>query len=219
MGRPKRVTAGGLVYHVLNRGNRRARIFLKPQDYAAFLDAIVEGLDRHPTEVLGLCLMPNHWHLVLCPKEDGDLTRFVGWVTNTHVKRYRQHYEDKVGGHLYQGRFKSFPVQNDSYLLTVLRYVEANPLRCGLGLHAEDWPWSSFSLREKSAGSFLSPWPVARPVDWKSLVEARWSEPELAQIRRSADRGSPFGEAGWAESTAIRLALQSTLRAPGRPPR
>ena len=148
MGRARRVAAGGIVYHVLNRSNRRARMFHKPRDFDAFLKVIEEGLSRIPCRVLGLCLMPNHWHLVLWPHADGDLSRLLAWITNTHVKRYRQHYHDKVGGHLYQGRFKSFPVQDDGHLLTVLRYVEANPLRCGLSQRAREWPWSSCALRE-----------------------------------------------------------------------
>src|SRR4051794_18867721 len=136
MGRARRVSAGGIVYHVMNRGNRRADVFHKPGDYDAFVQVLAEGLQVVPCRLLTFCVMPNHWHLVLWPHADGDLSRFVGWVTNTHVKRHRQHYEDVDGGHLYQARFRSFPVQTDPHLLTVLRYVEANPLRAGLALRA-----------------------------------------------------------------------------------
>jgi putative transposase len=218
MGRPRRAAAGGVVYHVLNRANRRARIFHKPRDYEAFLRVLAEGLERLPCRLLALCLMPNHWHLVLCPHADGDLSKFLAWVTNTHVKRYRQHYHDKVGGHLYQGRFKSFPVQDDAHLLTVLRYVEANPLRAHLAQSADEWPWCSYALRGGPwAAPLLSEWPLPLPADWGARVESRWREQDLAAVRTSLDRGRPFGEAAWVLETARRLGLEVSLRPPGRP--
>ncbi len=135
MPRTARAAVGGVVYHVINRGNGRMRIFHKPADYDAYVKILLEGLEVVPTmRVLGYCLMPNHWHLVLWPRHDGDLSRYLAWVSNTHVRRYRRHYHDEGrGGHLYQGRFKSFPVQSDGHLLAVLRYVEANALR-------RNWP-------------------------------------------------------------------------------
>jgi putative transposase len=184
MGRARRVASGGIVYHVLNRANRRARMFHKPGDYQAFLKVIEEGLARIPCRLLGLCLM---------------------------------HYHDKVGGHLYQGRFKSFPVQEDGHLLTVLRYVEANPLRCGLSQSACQWPWSSCSLRQGTMQSLLSEWPLPCPADWHALVEARWAQPELARLRSSVDRGSPFGQEHWVLQTARHLGLESTVRQHGHP--
>jgi putative transposase len=213
------VAAGGIIYHVLNRANRRARIFHKPRDYDAFLKVVEEGLSQIPCRMLGLCVMPNHRHMVLWPHADGDLSRLIAWITNTHVKRYRQHYHDKIGGHLYQGRFKSFPVQEDGHLLTVLRYIEANPLRCGLSQRAGQWPWSSCSLRQSPIKSLLSDWPFPVPPDWESLVEERWPEPELNRLRASVDRGTPFGQDTWVLQTARQLGLDSALRQRGRPKR
>src|SRR5665213_3718570 len=194
MGRPRRVTAGGIVYHVLNRANRRAKIFHKPRDYAAFIKILAEGLERTPCRLLGLCVMPNHWHLVLWPHGDGDLSRLMAWISNAHVKRYRQHYHDKIGGHLYQGRYKSFPVQEDEHLLTVLRYVEANPLRAHLADRAGEWPWSGDALRKGQFAPLLSEWPLPRPPDWSDWVESRWKEDELREVRTSIARGRPFGQ-------------------------
>jgi putative transposase len=218
MARPRRVVAGGIVYHVLNRANRRARMFHKPRDYDAFLNILAQALERIPCRLLALCLMPNHWHLVLWPYLDGDLSKLMAWITNTHVKRYRQHYHDKIGGHLYQGRFKSFPLQGDHHLLTVLRYVEANPLRSELAQRAHEWAWSSCALRETPwAQQCLSDWPLPRPADWNHLVEARWNKAELATLRTSIDRGRPFGEPAWVNQTAAKLGLTATLRPLGRP--
>jgi putative transposase len=205
------------VYHVLNRANRRARIFHKPRDYEAFLKVLAEGLERVPCRVLGLCLMPNHWHLVLWPHGDGDLSRLMAWISNTHVKRYRQHYHDRIGGHLYQGRFRSFPVQEDGHLLTVLRYVEANPLRARLAERAGEWPWSSDALMKGKFASLFSAWPLPRPGDLSEWVEARWKDEEWSEVRTSVARGRAFGQEEWVQATTKRLGLELTLRPVGRP--
>ena len=143
MPRTARAAVGGIVYHVLNRGNGRIGVFRKPGDYLAFLQLLLDGKTKAQIELFGFCLMPNHWHLVLRPKGDRDLAGYLSWVTNTHVKRYRAHYR-RTSGHLYQGRYKSFPVEDDVYFRTLMRYVEANPLKAKLVDHAQDWQWSSF---------------------------------------------------------------------------
>ena len=126
MPRQARVAPGGLVYHVLNRAVARLPLFQKPDDYDAFERVLVEAHQKHPIRLLAYCLMPNHWHMVLYPREDGELTAFVRWLTHTHTMRWHAHYHTAGTGHLYQGRFKSFPVQTDEHFLTVCRYVERN---------------------------------------------------------------------------------------------
>ena len=121
-----------MVYHVLNRGNGRMRIFHKAGDFEAFERVLAEGLQRYSVDLLTYCLMPNHWHLVVRPKTDEALGHWMGWVGVTHVRRYHEHYHSRGGGHLYQGRFKSFPVAEDDYFLALCRYVEANALRAHL---------------------------------------------------------------------------------------
>ena len=140
MPRTARASLGGLTYHVLNRGNARAQVFHKPEDYQAFLDMMVQATIRIPMRILAYCLMPNHFHLALWPHLDHDLSRWMHWLLTTHVRRYLRHY--RSSGHVWQGRFKAFPIQEDEHLLVVLRYVERNPLRAGLVQRAEDWEWS-----------------------------------------------------------------------------
>jgi putative transposase len=129
MGRALRAAVGGLIYHVLNRSNGRWPLFDKPGDYEAFERVLAEAQQEHPLPLLAYCVLPNHWHLVVAPEADGDLSRFVGWLTLTHTQRWHAHRHTAGNGHLYQGRFKSFAIQADEHLLTVCRYVERNPLR------------------------------------------------------------------------------------------
>src|SRR5438046_8114769 len=142
MPRRPRKPADGQVYHVLNRGNCRTDLFHKDGDFLDFLKLLEEGRQQFKMRILGYCLMHNHWHLVLWPRRGPELSRFVAWISSTHVRRWREHRGSVGQGHLYQGRFKSFIVQSDEHLLTLLRYVEANPLRGGLVRFAQDWRWS-----------------------------------------------------------------------------
>jgi len=123
MPRSKRVDEKNAIYHALNRGNGRSVIFLKEGDYEAFENILSEGLVRYPCRILSYQLMPNHWHFVLQPTEDGGLSNFLRWVTLTHTMRYHAHYHTASEGHVYQGRFKSFPVQTKKGVRTLCRAV------------------------------------------------------------------------------------------------
>lgn len=218
MPRTARAIEAGLVYHVLNRGNGRMRLFHNDADFAAFERVLGEGLERCPVDLLTYCLMGNHWHLVVRPRTDRALAQFIGWVGVTHVRRHHEHYRTRGGGHLYQGRFKSFPVQEDAHFLTLCRYVEANPLRAGLVQRAEDWPWSGLHTRREGGKPLvLCDWPVNRPRNWMSLVNGVWEPKELERLRTSVNRGRPWGEEKWVQRIARRLDLLFTLRNPGRP--
>ncbi len=220
MGRPKRATDGGVIYHVLNRGNARMTIFEKDGDYEAFERIPEEAVERYGTDLLAWCLLPNHWHLVVKPHTDGELSRFVGWFTLTHTQRWHAHYHNTGNGHLYQGRFKSFLVQEEDYFLTVCRYVERNALRANLVERAEDWRWSSLwrwhqgsTVQKRLLGS----WPVRRSPGWLEYVNTPQTDAEQLALRRSVVRGSPYGDARWSKRMVKRLGLESTLRPHGRP--
>jgi putative transposase len=221
MGRPLRTSLGGYVYHVLNRGNGRATVFHKDDDYAAFERILGEALQHVPgLRLLAYCLMPNHWHLVVWPRRDGELSDFGHWLTLTHTQRWHAHYHDVGTGHLYQGRFKSFPVAVDEHFLQVCRYAERNALRAGLVGRAEQWRWSSLWRREQGDSALLqclSEWPVERPKNWVELVNEVQTEGELAALRQALQRGQPYGSARWVARVASRLGLESTLRPRGRP--
>ena len=220
MGRAVRVDAGGLVYHVLNRANARLRIFAKDGDYEAFETVLEQARARFGTRVLAYCVMPNHWHLVLWPRAQRELSRFVGWLTLTHTQRWHAHYRNVGSGHLYQGRFKSFVVEQDEHLLSVCRYVERNALRASLVTQAARWRWCSLWRRDRGGGeqqALLSDWPVPRPANWLSWVQQAQTPAEEEALRRCVQRGAPFGSAGWVERMARRYGLHTTLRPRGRP--
>lgn len=216
---PRADTAGGL-YHVLNRGNLRADIFKKEADFAAFEEILYEGLQLYEVELYAYQLMTNHYHLVLRPLVDGEMSRFMGWVGGTHTMRYHAHYKTSGTGHVYQQRYKSFPIQDDDHFFVVCRYVERNALRAGLVKRAQDWRWGSlwrWLQKSKPDPQLLSGWPLARLPGWTARVNKSLTKAELDAVRLSAQRGTPLGDEDWVQSTAEKFDLQSTLRPRGRP--
>jgi putative transposase len=220
MGRPLRAAVGGLIYHTLNRANARLAIFEKEADFAAFEQIIAEALIRSDMRLLAYCVMPNHFHLSLWPRGDGDLSNFMRWLTLTHTQRWHAHRHTAGSGHLYQGRFKSFPVQSDDHFLTVCRYVERNALRAGLVTRAEDWRWGSLWRSHNSDAAEmprLSPWPITKPADWTLRVNMPMTSAEEQAVQQRIQRGQPYGTTQWQKRTAARLGLESTFRPRGRP--
>ena len=217
MPRTARASLGGLCFHVVDRGNARATVFRDGDDYAHFLELAAEATGRVGMRVVAYCLMPNHIHFVLWPRADGDLGRWAHWLLTTHVSHH--HKRHGSSGRVWQGRFKAFPVATDRHLLTVLRYVERNPLRAGLVSRAADWPWGSLPSRH---GRFENPRletesPIALPRTWPRIVEQPLTESELRAIRRCSGRQRPYGDESWAAATAVRMGLDPVERRPGRP--
>ena len=201
---------------MLNRGNARAKVFHKEGDYAAFVDLLAAANERLPMRILGYVLMPNHFHLVLWPRTAGDLSRWMQWLLTRHVRRYHRHYHSAATS----GRdaSKPFPIEQDEHLVTVLRYVERNPLRAGLVERAQDWHWSSLAWRPKGKRpAMLAKWPIACPRGWIELRQAAADgsgAPGLATQHRPRH---PFGDDRWNQRVAKRLGLESSLRPRGRP--
>ncbi len=196
------------------------RIFQTDADYEAFERVLEEAVARTETRLLAYCVMPNHWHLVLWPREDGELSRLAGWLTLTHTQRWHACRGSAGTGHVYQGRFKSFPVQDDEHFYTVCRYVEGNALRAGLVERAEDWRWSSlhrWAHGTAAQKALLASWPLPRRRGWLKHVNRAQSEAELRALRRCVQRGCPFGDLSWSDRMVRRLGLESTLRPQGRP--
>lgn len=220
MPRRPRLAVGDLAYHVLNRRVGRFPLFEQPGDYAAFETILAEAAVRTRIRLAAYCLMPNHWHLLLWPRHDGELSDVVRWITVTHTQRWHAHRKTAGTGPVYQGRFKSFPVQTDEHFLTVVRYVERNALRAKLVSRAEDWRWGSLWRRiqgDPELSAWLSDWPIERPRDWVARVNRPHTASELESLRLSVQRGRPFGEEAWVDRMAKRFGMESTVRPRGRP--
>ncbi|HJR61637.1 MAG TPA: transposase [Vicinamibacterales bacterium] len=219
MPRIHRSAPDGLAHHVINRGNNRKTVFHKVGDYQAFLRFMREAQDRIAIRILAFCLMPTHFHIVFWPETMASLSAYMRLLMNAHVRNYHQHYGTCGHGHIWQGRFKNFPIQHDVHLLRVLRYVEANAGRAHLVRQSEDWRWGSLAAPGDAERPELSDSPVARPDDWLDYVNDPVGQREMDSLRRSVRRGAPYGEPAWTESVAKTSGLEFTLRPPGRPRR
>jgi len=225
MARTPRLMPAGYAYHVLNRASGQQPIFAAAADARRFVEVLAAAVERVPEAgLLAWCLMPNHWHLVFHPSADNVVQRLLQWLSLTHAQRHRTAHRSVGTGHVYQGRYRSFPVATDAHLLTVIRYVERNPLRAGVVDDATAWPWSSASRparRGYRQAPALVPWPIARPADWLSLLNRPATAAEEAAERqrlcRSLERGSPYGSAEWVAAAVAQLDLGATTRQPGRP--
>lgn len=220
MGRALRTDVGDHVYHVLNRANARATLFKKPADYLLFEEVLAKAEERTDMRILAFTVMPNHWHLVLYPRKDGDLAKFVNWLTLTHTQRWHAAHKTIGHGHLYQGRYKSFLCESDTHFIQLIRYVERNPLRANLVQQATGWRWGSAWRRESGTAEqrkILSSWPVPMPPRYAALLQEPQSQTEVEALRRSVLRGNPFGSDEWSEQMIAQFKLEGTIRPRGRP--
>jgi len=222
MPRRARTLIGGYAYHVLNRANGRLRLFRKEADFAAFEGLIAEARERINLRILAYAVMGNHWHFVVWPRSGrgSDVSDFFRWLSVTHAQRWHARHDTSGMGHLYQGRFKSFPIAPDEHLLAVLRYVERNPLRAGLVARAEEWHWGSLYRRLKGTPeerALLGSGPVPLGLQWTRHVNQAQSEAELAAIRESLRRGRPYGGEAWQRKVSRQMGLEHTFRSRGRP--
>lgn len=206
-----------MVFHVMNRAVRRAVLFKTTADYDAFFRVLREAVARLPMRILAMCVMPNHWHLVLWPEGDTDLTRFVGWLSLTHACRWQRVHGTRGTGPVYQNRFKAIPVETGHHLLMVLRYVERNAVRARLVPRAEDWPWCSASLLTGTDMPTMHDWPIPRPPNWLDLVNEPEPTSGLQAIRKAVGTSGPFGSDRWRDETIKRLGWRYGVRPVGHP--
>ena len=155
---------------MINRGNDRRTLFHEAADYENFLRLLTLAKHRYKVTVFGLCLMPNHFHVLIRPEADHALSAYLHWVQGCYARDLRSHTRTLGNGHVFQRRFWSGPIQDQHHFLTVLRYIEANPVAGSLVATAESWPWSSLALREDPESDLLETLPLALPAEWSDLV-------------------------------------------------
>ncbi len=220
MPRVPRIDIGGQIYHIINRANGRQTIFHKKEDYIHFEKLLAEAKKKFDMRIVAYVLMPNHWHLVLCPKHDGDLSAFMQWLTLTHTQQYHSKKQSIGYGHIYQGRYKSFLIDKDNYLLTVIKYVERNPVRAKLAKRVEQWRWGSGYRRlygTTKEKEILSQPLVQLPKNHRSWVNELDNSEELDNVRLSVNKSKPFGTTKWIKRIVERFGLGITMRGRGRP--
>jgi putative transposase len=216
MPRPPRIIVPQWCYHFINRANQKSRIFHEASDYDAFIELIGEAQSRVCVPILAYCLMPNHVHFVVRPESGEELTEWAHWLFSSHAHRYHARHDSS--GHVWQGRFKTFAIQGDQHLLTVMRYVERNALAGNLVVRAEDWRWGSLRWRQQSAVPLaLAECPIDLPSYWLDYVNDPQTAVELAEIRTCVNRQRPFGSEDWVSAATQRLKNQQSMDPIGRP--
>jgi putative transposase len=196
MARAPRIDVGDVVYHVINRSNGRVRIFHNDSDYQDFEYLLSEMRETFDMRILAYIIMPNHWHLLLYPRKDGDMSKALQWLGTSHARRHHTRKETVGNGHLYQGRYKSFLVQEDFHFLTVLKYIERNAVRAKLVSKAEDWKWGSAHRRINGTAKqkvLLDGLPVDLPKGYRRWVNTAEPSEELDEVRYSVKKGASYG--------------------------
>ena len=220
MGRPQRTDIGGYVYHVLNRANARMTIFNTDKEYQDFEQILFDAVEKFKMRLIAYILMPNHFHLVLYPKYEGEIKKFMHWLTLTHTQRWHVATNTIGHGHLYQGRYKSFLVEKNRYLWALLAYVERNALRAKLVKSIQDWKWSSYYKRSHGTAlqkKLLATDSIAWPDGYEKSLALTEEKEELEAIRNSINRGKPYGSDGWTSKVLKKFSLEITERKRGRP--
>lgn len=213
-----RVVAPGVPHHVTQRGNRRQKVFFREEDYALYKELLIEGCRAARVEVLAWCLMPNHVHLILVPKDEDGLRAALA---EAH-RRYTRHINLREGWHgfLWQGRFASVAV-DENHLMACARYVELNPVRAKLVRRARDWRWSSARAHlDDRADGLVDPRKLLRLVDdWKDFLGEGLDAPMLEAIRKGERTGRPLGSARFIAKLESRLGRTLARQKPGPKPR
>ena len=174
MARKKRVLDPNLVYHIYNRRTDRQLLFPSPHAYDAFLDLLQEGRERYDVRICAYSLMETHWHQAIWVREAGatPVADFLRWLCGCHASGFRRASRTRGNGHVYQDRYKAKPIESDAHYLTVIRYIEANPVAAGLVRRAEHWRWSSLAERVSRHRRILDDGPVALPDPWVEIVNS-----------------------------------------------
>jgi putative transposase len=220
MPRRIRLCPQGEVFHVLNRAVARLTIFEKPEDYDSFLQVFDQTWKLVPLPIFALVLTPNHWHFVVRPNHDKQVSEFFQRLSVMHTMRYHSHYKTGGTGHLYQGRFKSFPIQADEHLWMAMRYVERNPIRANFVERAEDWAWSSARMRHRPTENrswLTTAVDSPPPSEWSSWVNRAEPQSELISLRHCNRPGLPFSYNAWIMHSTVGVRLESRSRPCRRP--
>lgn len=204
--RTSRSSRGGFVCHVLNRGHGLSDVFHK-DDFSAIVNLMRASREKVPVRLTGFCLVPNHFHLLLWPHHDRDVSRWMRWLMGSHVRRYHRHYQGS--GHVWQDRFNALSVQSDGHDLTVLHYQERIPLRAKRVERSHDGEWFSLKPTTRSGpDGLLCDGQILESAQWARHVKGVETEAELKSLRHSLARGTPFGDTARPDENCTRTGAE-----------
>jgi putative transposase len=215
MARSARVVAPGIPHHVTQRGNRRQETFFKDEDYQVYLELMAKWCAKYAVQIRAYCLMPNHVHLIAVPKTKDGLKLAFGEAHRRYTRRIN--FREGWRGHLWQGRFSSF-VLDDSYLLACTRYVELNPVRAGLVKTPEAWRWSSAAAHVKRKDDILvrtKPLAAMIKSSWKKFLSVDVQESDMELFRKHERTGRPMGDDAFIEGLEQLLDRKLKPKKPG----
>ena len=215
---PRRLRHGlqGTAFHVMNRAVRRTVLFESVQDYEAFLAVVRETLAIFKIKVIAWEVMPNHWHFVVTCDRIEEVSNWLHRMTGTHAIRWNLAHGTRGTGAVYQSRFTAVPIERETSLIRVCRYVERNALRKGLVKAAEEWQWGSLYAVCKNCHPIpLQRWPIPRPVNWIEIVNSPENQAELDALRTLLRRNQPIGNPNWQRAVAPFIGL--SMKPVGRP--
>ena len=225
MARLPRYNLPGQPQHIILRGNNRCIIFAAEEDYRFFLDCLQDAADRHDCTIHAYVLMTNHVHLLMTPAHQDS----IGKTLQSLGRRYVQYFNwtQRRTGTLWEGRYKSTPIDSESYLLTCYRYIELNPVRANMVAHPRDYPWSSYACHAE--GKFdrliadhalylgLGQKKKERQAAYRALFRAQMGEAALAAIRDATNKGWALGNDRFMQEVSAAASRRAAPLPRGRP--
>ncbi len=227
MARLPRLSVAGYPHHLIQRGNNRQSIFTSDADRHRLLAMLGQYAAEFKVAIHAYVLMDNHFHLLATPPTDDAVPKMMQAVG----RRYVRHFNDSHArsGTLWEGRYRSALIQTDAYLLVCMAYLDLNPVRAGIVVHPQDFPWSSYGhyaglrhdrlLTPHALVWQLGNTPFAREAGYREFVDAGISQSQQLALTESALRGWALGDAAFLQALQGRTVRRVEKRGPGRPPR
>jgi putative transposase len=211
MPRRRLAGCGGFVFHVMNRSAKQLTLFDGPSEYQMFLQVLADAETACPIRLLEYCVMPNHWHLLVWPERDDQLSRYMRWITGVHAQRWRQSRGQPGKGAVYQGRYRWVAVQNGKHYDVARRYIQQNPVRAQFVGCQEDWPWSSASPEPTLVRPTLARGPLSLDGRHENPIDRLLDAETAHQMRIRLRSGQPFGDPKWSLALEVRTWLTAVL--------
>jgi putative transposase len=203
--------SGGFVFHVMNRSAKQLTLFDRPFEYEMFLQVLAEADSACPMRLLEYCVMPNHWHLLVWPERDDQLSRYMRWITGVHAQRWRQARGQPGKGAVYQGRYRWVAVQSGEHYDVARCYIQQNPVRAHLVECQDEWPWSSASCKPVPARPTLASGPRSSDPRLEHPIDRPLDAKTAQAMRASLRSGQPFGDPQWCLALEVRTWLTAVL--------